>query len=123
MASIVPIGKEAEMFALFEITDKGSSWIGPLTVAIITNFANLRWGMAYCAVFFLIPIPILKYGVNIDKAVAESGRMVLEKSRSDSVESPRSPETPQVDPTPKSRGKDEVVMTEIAGHNDKQQTE
>merc|ERR1719229_185281 len=29
-ATILPVGKESEMFALFEITDKGSSWIGPL---------------------------------------------------------------------------------------------
>jgi len=74
MASIVPIGKEAEMFALYEITDKGSSWIGPLTVAIITNRASIRFGMIYCSLFFIIPIPILHFGVDLRNAIKESGR-------------------------------------------------
>jgi UMF1 family MFS transporter len=31
---VIP-GKEAEFFALYEITDKGSSWLGPLAVGEI----------------------------------------------------------------------------------------
>merc|ERR1719499_1068191 len=73
-ASIVPVGKESEMFALFEITDKGSSWMGPLSLAVISNIASIRWGMAYCSLFFLVPIPILWFAVDMKKAVHEAGR-------------------------------------------------
>merc|ERR1719499_93165 len=73
-ASIVPVGKESEMFALFEITDKGSSWMGPLSLAVISNIASIRWGMAYCSLFFLVPIPILWFAVDMKKAVDEAGR-------------------------------------------------
>ncbi|KAJ3064096.1 Autophagy protein 22, partial [Podochytrium sp. JEL0797] len=34
-SQLVPPGSESEFFSLYEITDKGSSWIGPLIVAAI----------------------------------------------------------------------------------------
>merc|ERR1712129_470812 len=71
---MLPRGKEAEMFALFEITDKGSSWIGPLTTAVIANTLSIRWAMIYVVFFFLIPMVILVYGVNLEKGMREAGR-------------------------------------------------
>merc|ERR1712232_276002 len=73
-AYIVPVGKEAEMFALYEITDRGSSWIGPLMVAVIANHLSIRWGMFYVFLFFIIPMPILIYGVSLKKGMKEAGR-------------------------------------------------
>eukprot|EP00002_Diphylleia_rotans_P004350 TRINITY_DN1317_c0_g1_i1.p1 TRINITY_DN1317_c0_g1~~TRINITY_DN1317_c0_g1_i1.p1 ORF type:complete len:463 (+),score=104.06 TRINITY_DN1317_c0_g1_i1:187-1575(+) len=34
-AELIPPGMESEFFGLYEITDKGSSWIGPLLVGVI----------------------------------------------------------------------------------------
>merc|ERR1719245_1951293 len=62
------------MFALYEITDKGSSWIGPLMVAFIANSLSIRWGMIYVALFFLIPLPILIYGVSLKDGMKQAGR-------------------------------------------------
>lgn len=36
-SELIPEGHEADMFALFEITDKGSSWLGPLVAALIVQ--------------------------------------------------------------------------------------
>eukprot|EP01083_Nonionella_stella_P112481 330935_1 len=73
-ANMVPRGKEAEMFALFEITDKGSSWIGPLLTAIIANTLPIRWALIYVAAFFIIPMPILVYGVDLEEGMKQAGR-------------------------------------------------
>lgn len=73
-ASIVPIGKESAMFALYEVTDKGSSWIGPLAMSIISNYASLRWGMVYCSSFFVVSLPILWFKVNIQEGMEQAGR-------------------------------------------------
>ncbi|CAG8832604.1 31175_t:CDS:1, partial [Racocetra persica] len=35
-SELVPHGRETEFFALYAVTDKGSSWLGPTLVAIIT---------------------------------------------------------------------------------------
>merc|ERR1712013_77275 len=73
-SGMVPRGQEAEFFALFEITDKGSSWIGPIMTAVIANLLSIRWALVYVILFFLLPMPILVYGVDLDVARKQAGR-------------------------------------------------
>jgi len=73
-AYLVPIGKESQMFALYEITDKGSSWIGPLLVGFITTHYSIRWGMLYVTLFFLIAAPLLIWGVQLKTGMIQAGR-------------------------------------------------
>ncbi|CAG8518861.1 12070_t:CDS:2 [Ambispora gerdemannii] len=41
-SELIPRGRETEFFALYAVTDKGSSWLGPMLVAIITGeFSDL----------------------------------------------------------------------------------
>ncbi|KAJ3200557.1 Autophagy protein 22 [Entophlyctis luteolus] len=42
-AQLLPAGEEAQYFSLYQIADKGSSWIGPLAVAAIYNSGASRW--------------------------------------------------------------------------------
>ena len=44
---MIPPNRESEFFGLYEVTDKGSSWIGPLIIAVISNYWSLRWGIIY----------------------------------------------------------------------------
>ena len=85
-ASIVPVGKESEMFALYEATDKGSSWMGPLVMGVIANFADLRWGFAYSALFFAATIPILWFTIDTDSAVVQAGRSTVDLLKKDKHE-------------------------------------
>ena len=73
-AYLVPVGQESQMFALYEITDKGSSWIGPLMVGLITNVADIRWGMFYVTVFFAVALPVLIWGVDLRTGMIQAGR-------------------------------------------------
>eukprot|EP00485_Elphidium_margaritaceum_P010164 CAMPEP_0202700182 /NCGR_PEP_ID=MMETSP1385-20130828/13383_1 /ASSEMBLY_ACC=CAM_ASM_000861 /TAXON_ID=933848 /ORGANISM="Elphidium margaritaceum" /LENGTH=834 /DNA_ID=CAMNT_0049357313 /DNA_START=28 /DNA_END=2532 /DNA_ORIENTATION=- len=72
-SQLTPVGHESEFFSLFEITDKGSSWIGPLVVAAVSDVSNIRWSLLYIAFFFLIPLPVV-YFLDMDKARKEAGR-------------------------------------------------
>ena len=94
---MLPRGKEAEMFALFEITDKGSSWIGPLTVAVISNTFTIRWGMIYVILFFVIPMPILIYAVDLEKGTKEAGRYDIVIAETDGLKTPDSVGQPDED--------------------------
>ncbi len=40
MSSLIPSGLEAQLFGFYEITDKGSSFIGPAIVTLITQYTN-----------------------------------------------------------------------------------
>jgi len=73
-ASIVPVGKESEMFALYEVTNKGSSWIGPLVLAFISNVTSIRYGWTYSVFMFGTAIVVLWLGVVMERAIKEAGR-------------------------------------------------
>ena len=40
---MTPLGAESEFFAFFELTDKGTSWLGPLVLAFMTEGLFLFW--------------------------------------------------------------------------------
>ncbi|KAJ3319310.1 Autophagy protein 22 [Boothiomyces sp. JEL0866] len=56
-SELLPRGHESEFFALYELTDKGSSWVGPLIVGLITQLTgNIRYGFIFLFFAFFIPI-------------------------------------------------------------------
>ena len=47
---MTPLGAESEFFAFFELTDKGTSWLGPLVLAFMTEgffFCGLQGSMIF----------------------------------------------------------------------------
>eukprot|EP01084_Bolivina_argentea_P088544 159870_1 len=73
---LIPIGDESKFFGLYELTNKGSSWIGPLISALIANVANLRWALIYVLLFYLIAIPLLQFGVDYDLGMQQAGKQL-----------------------------------------------
>jgi UMF1 family MFS transporter len=66
-SELLPPGQEAEFFALFAITDKGSSWFGPLIVGAITDAThNMRYSWFFLIVMLGSPIWVLWY-VDMEK--------------------------------------------------------
>lgn len=71
-AELIPRGLESEFFSLYAITDKGSSWIGPLFQTLISDWTrNPRLGLLFLLVLLVVPIPILLGLVDM-----EAGRTV-----------------------------------------------
>lgn len=59
-SELIPTGKESELFSLYEITDKGSSWLGPLVVAgLFQATGSLRYGFFYLLFTLLAPLVLL----------------------------------------------------------------
>lgn len=53
-STLIPAGTEAEYFALYEISDKGTSWIGPLLFGlVVTITASYRYALVSLAVFLV----------------------------------------------------------------------
>ncbi|KAF8329799.1 autophagy-related protein 22-like protein [Cantharellus anzutake] len=70
-SEIIPPGEEARWFALYSITDKSSSFIGPMVVGLIADTTgNIRYGFFFLLIMIAIPIPIL-----IKKIDMAAGRM------------------------------------------------
>ena len=78
-ADLVPRGRESEFFGLYAITDKGSSWLGPLAVAAITDATHeIRHAFVFLLVLLSVPIPIIYFGVDMDQ-----GRRDADKASED----------------------------------------
>ncbi len=66
-AGLIPEGCESEFFALSAISDRGSSWIGPLVVAAISNMTHdIRFGLFSIAGLFIVALPLI-YFIDVEK--------------------------------------------------------
>ena len=61
---LIPRGLEANMFALYAVTDKGSSAVGPMVVGLITDLTHeIRWAFLFLGFMIAASIPLM---ANID---------------------------------------------------------
>ncbi len=70
-AQMIPDGKEAEYYSFYEISERGTSWIGPLVFGLANQlFGNLRPALLSLIFFFIVGLILLPF-VNVDKAIAD----------------------------------------------------
>jgi MFS transporter, UMF1 family len=70
-AQMIPDGKEAEFYSFYEISERGTSWIGPLIFGLANQlFGSLRYGILSLIFFFIAGLIILPF-VKVDKAIAD----------------------------------------------------
>ncbi len=70
-AQMVPKGQEAEYYSFYEVSERGTSWIGPLLFGLMNQwFGNLRLAILSLIFFFVMGLIILPF-VNVQKAVED----------------------------------------------------
>jgi UMF1 family MFS transporter len=70
---MIPKGQEAEYFSLYEVSERGTSWLGPLLFGLTLQFSgSYRLAILSIALFFAVGL-ILLLRVNVHRAIAESG--------------------------------------------------
>ncbi|HVG20935.1 MAG TPA: MFS transporter [Blastocatellia bacterium] len=70
---MIPEGKEAEYFSLYEVSDKGTSWLGPLLFGLALQWTrSYRIAILSLATFFIVGLGLLIF-VNVQKAISEAG--------------------------------------------------
>src|SRR3954447_14025399 len=72
-SQLIPHGREGEYYGFYEISDKGTSWLGPLAFGLIYQLTNsYRIGIVSLVVFFLAG-GILLATVPIRRAIVAAG--------------------------------------------------
>lgn len=72
-SNMIPLGKEAEYFSLYEVSSSGSSIFGTLLFGItLQNTGSYRSAILSLVVFFVVGLVILAF-VNVPRAVARAG--------------------------------------------------
>lgn len=82
---LIPPGSEAAFYALYAVTDKGSSFIGPAIVGVLTDATGqVRSGFAFIAILIVLPIPLI-WMVDVEKGRRDGVAMahVLHKLEGD----------------------------------------
>ena len=59
--SCIPKGEQGKYFGIYEITDRGSSWLGPMITGILGTFTSIRWTFAYIMTILVIAFAILSF--------------------------------------------------------------
>jgi len=70
-AQMVPKSKEAEFFSIYEISERGTSWLGPMIFGLANQiFGNLRIAILVLIFFFVVGLILLPF-VNDKKAIED----------------------------------------------------
>ena len=73
-SQMIPQGREAEFFSLYEISERGTSWLGPLVFGLVNQlFGSLRLAILSVILFFVVGLVLLIF-VNVPQAIAEARR-------------------------------------------------
>jgi MFS transporter, UMF1 family len=68
-AQLIPKNNEAEFFSIYEISERGTSWLGPMVFGIANQvFGDLRIAILALIFFFVIGLVLLPF-VNVQKGI------------------------------------------------------
>jgi MFS transporter, UMF1 family len=77
---MIPAGREASFFGLYEVSERGTSWMGPLLFSIvIAHTGSYRQALLSLIFFFVVGLVVLVF-TNTDRAIHEAGHLVPEEA-------------------------------------------
>ncbi|MCM3869065.1 MAG: MFS transporter [Pyrinomonadaceae bacterium] len=77
---MIPKGREASFFGLYEVSERGTSWLGPLLFgAVVAATDSYRQALLSLILLFVVGTVIL-YLTNTDKAIHEAGNLLPEEA-------------------------------------------
>jgi len=72
-SQLIPKGKEAEYFGFYEVSDKGTSWIGPLVFTLVYQAtSSYRYGIVSVLIPFVVGL-VLLFLVPMRRAILAAG--------------------------------------------------
>ena len=76
---MIPEGKEAAFFGLYEVSERGTSWMGPLLFSVvIARTGSYRQALLSLIFFFVIGL-VLLWRTDTDKGIHEAGHLAPEE--------------------------------------------
>ena len=77
---MIPKGREASFFGIYEVSERGTSWLGPLVFGVIVaSTGSYRQAILSLIIFFVAGLVIL-YFTDTDRAVREAGNPLPEEA-------------------------------------------
>jgi UMF1 family MFS transporter len=77
-SQMIPKGREASFFSFYEITERGTSWMGPLVFTIVVGSTNSYRQAILALIAFFVVGSIILFFANTDKAIQEASDYSVE---------------------------------------------
>ncbi len=82
-SEMIPQGREASFFGIYEISERGTSWLGPIVFGLVVQLTNsYRPAILALIVFFIVGSVILFF-TDTKKAILEAGQHLPEETTAD----------------------------------------
>ncbi|KAF8552695.1 autophagy-type protein 22 [Imleria badia] len=83
-AELIPPGEEARWYALFSITDKSSSFVGPLIVGLIADSTgNIRYAFFFLVIMVWLAVPVLLH-VDVEQGRIDAQTFAVAQAQGES---------------------------------------
>jgi UMF1 family MFS transporter len=77
---MIPAGREASFFGIYEVSERGTSWMGPLVFgAVVAATNSYRQALLSLIIFFVVGT-IALYFTDTDKAIHQAGNLLPEEA-------------------------------------------
>ncbi len=84
-SQMIPKDRESSFFGLYEISEKGTSWMGNLVFAIVVGMTGSFRQAILAIIFFFIAGTILLSLTNIKKGIHEAGNLTPEEAEAETT--------------------------------------
>ncbi len=73
-SKMIPKGREAEYFSLYELSERGTSWLAPLIFGVVYQFSgSYRYAILSLLLFFAIGLVMLLFA-KVEEAISEANK-------------------------------------------------
>lgn len=77
---MIPAGRESAFFGIYEISERGTSWIGPVVFGFVAQMTNSYRQAILALIFFFVVGVIILLFTNTEKAIHEAGNLTPEEA-------------------------------------------
>jgi UMF1 family MFS transporter len=78
-SQMIPEGREASFFGIYEVSERGTSWLGPLVFSVVVaRTGSFRYALFSLIVFFVAGM-ILLFLTDTDRAIRDAGNRLPEE--------------------------------------------
>ena len=78
-SKMIPAGRESSFFGIYEISDRGTSWIGPIVFGTVAMLTDSYRPAILALIFFFVVGSVLLYFVDTDRAIHDAGNFTPEE--------------------------------------------
>jgi UMF1 family MFS transporter len=84
-SQMIPHEREAEFFSFYEISDKGTSWIGTMLFGLVTQWTGSMRTAIFSLIILFVSGLLLLITVNVPRAIREAGNEVPENLQTEAA--------------------------------------